>query len=48
MLNNQTVVIEMDGSGTLNGNVITESGTVTYSFGGQTYNGTWSGTMTKQ
>ena len=43
-----TVSMKMNGSGTLNGSVITESGTVVYTLGGQNYPGTWSSTITKQ
>jgi len=47
-LEGETVTIEIEGSGVLNGNVIDESGTVTFYVKGQTFTGTWTGTMTKQ
>lgn len=42
------ISMKMNGSGTLSGTTITESGTVVITMGGVDYPGTWSGTMTKQ
>lgn len=41
------ITITQRGSGTINGNTITESGTLTFFIDGETYPGTWSTTLTK-
>jgi hypothetical protein len=43
-----TISMKMNGSGTLSGTTITESGTVVITMGGADYPGTWSSSMTKQ
>jgi hypothetical protein len=43
-----TVSTTYDGTGTLNGFTITESGTLTYTIAGTPYPGTWSSTLDKQ
>jgi len=44
----ETWVEQYNGTGTLNGTTLTETGTVKISYMGETYNGTWTCTMTKQ
>jgi len=46
--NGITMTIKMTGGGSINGNVITESGSVTISASGKSYTGTWTGTLNKQ
>jgi hypothetical protein len=43
-----TVTAKFNGTGTLIGNTLTESGTIIYTISGQTISGTWSSTLTKQ
>jgi hypothetical protein len=43
-----TMSIDMDGTGIINGNTINESGSVTVYYLGQQYSGTWSGILTRQ
>jgi len=45
---NITVSMTIDGTGTLNGNIINESGTLTYVISGQSYPGTWTSALVKQ
>jgi len=45
---NITVSMTIDGTGTLNGNIINESGTLTYVISGQSYPGTWTSILVKQ
>jgi hypothetical protein len=46
--NGVTITSKFDGTGTLNGNTITESGTIVYTIGTTAYPGTWSSSLTKQ
>jgi len=46
--NGNTMTVEMQGSGTLAGNKINESGTVRIYYLGAEFPGTWSSTLTKQ
>ena len=46
--NGIAVSIKQNGTGTLNGNIITESGTLVYTIGTAVYQGTWSSSLTKQ
>jgi hypothetical protein len=43
-----TITAKFNGTGTISGNAITESGTIVYNMGGIVYPGTWSSTLTKQ
>lgn len=43
-----TGTVEVTGEGTINGNVINETGTCVYSFYGNSYPGTWTCVLTKQ
>ena len=43
-----TIVMIVNGTGTINGSNIIESGTLSTVIQGQTYNGTWSGNLVKQ
>ena len=43
-----TIVMIVNGTGTINGSNIVESGTLSTVIQGQTYNGTWSGNLVKQ
>jgi hypothetical protein len=47
-LGDVTVSMKFNGTGTLNGNVLSESGTVTFTMSGVSYPGTWSSTLNKQ
>ena len=47
-LGDLTISMKINGTGTLNGNVISESGTVTITVAGVDYPGTWSSTLNKQ
>ena len=46
--NGVTITSKFDGTGTINGNTITESGTIVYIIGTATYPGTWSSSLSKQ
>ena len=46
--NGITITSKFNGTGTLTGNTITESGTIVYTIGTATYSGTWSSSLTKQ
>ena len=43
-----SVSIKFNGTGTLTGGVISETGTITYTLAGVAYPGTWSSTLNKQ
>jgi hypothetical protein len=43
-----TVSAKLNGTGSLSGNVITETGTIVYTMQGIVYPGTWSSSLTKQ
>ena len=43
-----TVSAKLNGTGSLSGNVITETGTIIYTIQGVVYPGTWSSSLTKQ
>ncbi len=47
-LGDLSISMKLNGTGTLNGNVISESGTVVITVAGVDYSGTWSSTLNKQ
>jgi hypothetical protein len=46
--NGITITSKFNGTGTITGNTITESGTIVYTIGTLVYQGTWSSSLTKQ